>query len=153
MTAALVIVVKQAVAVLHMVGFMIAVLGGVYVPVEFLPGPLSFLGQLFPFAWSLELMREALLDGTTNPPKFGALLLSAILLIPVAIWVLNLALDRARRQGFSWPNTERRALPWDQRRAGDCCHSAVDMPAPLPEMRVGVLVEPRHGMPERAQGS
>lgn len=99
MTAALVIVVKQAVAVLHMVGFVIAVLGGVYVPVEFLPGPLSILGQLFPFAWSLELLRGALLDGSADPIKFGALLLSAILLIPVAVWVLNWALDRARSQG------------------------------------------------------
>jgi ABC-2 type transport system permease protein len=99
MTAAAVIVAKQAAALLYMLSFVIAVMGGVYVPVEFLPGPLSLLGQLFPFAWSLELLREALLHGSTDPLKFAALLVVAVLLVPIAVWVLNRALDRARSQG------------------------------------------------------
>jgi AraC family transcriptional activator of pobA len=38
-----------------------ALLGGVYFPIELLPGPIQAVAELLPFTWGLEVMRGALL--------------------------------------------------------------------------------------------
>ena len=77
-------------------------LGGMMYPVSVLPAPLQMLARLIPVTYSLEGMRGALLAGAGWRelfPSIGALLLFAVILIPLSFAVFAWALRRTKITG------------------------------------------------------
>jgi len=77
-------------------------LGGMMYPVSVLPAPLQLLARLIPVTYSLEGMRAALLAGAgwrELLPSIGALLLFAVILIPLSFLVFAWALRRTKITG------------------------------------------------------
>jgi ABC-2 type transport system permease protein len=78
------------------------VLGGVYYPVDVLPGWLRMLGQLLPLTHALELLRRSLLLGEGFAQLWGELLILAgltIALLPLGVLACHLAIRVARTDG------------------------------------------------------
>lgn len=76
--------------------------GGMMYPVSVLPAPLRMLARLIPVTYSLEGMRAALLAGAKWRelfPSIGALLLFAVILIPLSFLVFAWALRRTKITG------------------------------------------------------
>jgi ABC-2 type transport system permease protein len=76
--------------------------GGMMYPVSVLPAPLQILARLIPVTYSLEGMRAALLTGAGWRelfPSIGALLLFAVILIPLSFLVFAWALRRTKITG------------------------------------------------------
>jgi ABC-2 type transport system permease protein len=97
--AAFTVVIKQTASLLGMVVGVLAVLGGVYFPIEVLPGPIEQVAVALPFTWGLDVLRASLLGGTVDPAQLGGLLASAALLLPVALLGFAMAVRRSRRTG------------------------------------------------------
>ncbi|MGH9503136.1 MAG: ABC transporter permease [Terriglobales bacterium] len=79
-----------------------SLLGGMMYPVSVLPVPLQWLARLLPVTYSLEGMRQALLGGASLAqlwPAVGALLLFAVILLPLSGMVFAWALRRTRITG------------------------------------------------------
>jgi ABC-2 type transport system permease protein len=77
-------------------------LGGVYYPLEVLPGWLQFLARLLPITYSLEAMRMALLNGASFAqilPHLSILTLFGIVLLPISLLAFRFAVRRARQDG------------------------------------------------------
>lgn len=76
--------------------------GSVFFPVEQLPDWLQPVSRLVPMAWSLEVVRGALLRGRTlaelRVPLF-VLLGLAVVLLPLALWASRIAIRAAKREG------------------------------------------------------
>jgi ABC-2 type transport system permease protein len=71
-------------------------------PVSVLPVPLQWMARLLPVTYSLEGMRQALLAGAGFAqlwPAVRALLLFAVVLLPLASLVFSWALRRTRITG------------------------------------------------------
>ncbi|HZS14534.1 MAG TPA: ABC transporter permease [Candidatus Dormibacteraeota bacterium] len=76
---------------------------GVYYPVSVLPQPLHALGLASPLTYVLDGIRDALLRGRSVGdmlPMLGMLVLSGLVLIPVALWLFSRAEQRAKRLGL-----------------------------------------------------
>jgi ABC-2 type transport system permease protein len=76
--------------------------GGMMYPVSVLPAPLQILARLIPVTYSLEGMRAALLAGAGWKellPSIGALLIFAVILIPLSFVVFAWALRRTKITG------------------------------------------------------
>jgi ABC-2 type transport system permease protein len=97
--AAFTVVIKRATALLAMMVSGLALLGGVYFPIDVLPAPLEQLAKLLPFTWALDVVRAALLGGDVDPAQLAGLFGSVAVLLPVALWGFTLAVRRARRTG------------------------------------------------------
>lgn len=96
------LLVKRPGVVTTLTGFAFAFLGGVYFPVEVLPGPLAGLAELVPLTLGLRGFRAALLDDAgirALAPTLAGLGLQAAAGLAVALPVLRWALGRARRRG------------------------------------------------------
>jgi ABC-2 type transport system permease protein len=77
-------------------------LGGMMYPVTILPKPLQMLARLMPITYSLEGMRAALLDGAAWRelwPSFAALLVFAVILLPISLAVFGWSLRRTKITG------------------------------------------------------
>ena len=97
--AALTLVFKRTSALVGLATSGLAVLGGVYFPLSVLPDPIRLIAELLPFAWALDVLRSALLQGDIDWERVVLLGLSTLLLVPFALWALQRALDYARRTG------------------------------------------------------
>jgi ABC-2 type transport system permease protein len=97
--AAFTVVFKQTTAVLALATSGIALIGGVYFPIEILPGALRSLAELLPFTWGLEVLRAALLAGHFELGRLGLLIAFDVVALPCSLVVFNVALRRARRTG------------------------------------------------------
>jgi ABC-2 type transport system permease protein len=97
--AAATLIIKQVSAIVEIVNFGIAILGGVYVPISLLPGPLPFVADLFPFAWAVTLARHSLLEAKVDSTGLLSLGVVTVLSLVVSLWVLDQALGKARRDG------------------------------------------------------
>ena len=99
--AASVILFKQAPGVAAVLA-LLTLSSGVYFPIDLLPGWLSWIADVQPFTPAVELLRH-LLIGSSGEMAPGAALLKLIafvlLLIPVATFVLRLAVERSRKRG------------------------------------------------------
>jgi ABC-2 type transport system permease protein len=76
--------------------------GGMMYPVSILPRPLQALARMIPITYSLEGMRAALLQGAGWSelwPPIGALLIFAVVLIPISFGVFAWALRRTKMNG------------------------------------------------------
>jgi ABC-2 type transport system permease protein len=79
-----------------------SLVGGVYFPVDLLPGPLVWISRLLPITYSLEAMRLALLQGTPTAellPEIAALLIFSLLLLPLSLFSFRYAVRKAKRDG------------------------------------------------------
>jgi ABC-2 type transport system permease protein len=97
--AAFAVAFKHVTALLSMVVTGLALLGGVYFPIDLLPDPLQTLGDILPFTWGLDVIRSALLSGDVDGTRLAGLLGSAVVTLPLALAVFKVALRRARREG------------------------------------------------------
>lgn len=97
--AAFTVVYKQSSAALQIASTGIGVLSGVYFPLETFPDGVQQVADLIPLTWAIDVTRSALLDGTIESDRLLLLLGSALLLLPLALIVVERAVDRARRQG------------------------------------------------------
>lgn len=97
--AACAVVFKQVTALLGMVNAVLALLAGVYFPVELLPGPLMVLANLLPFTWGIDVLRAGLLHGEVAAGRLGLLVGFAVVALPLALWLFGRAVDFARRRG------------------------------------------------------
>jgi ABC-2 type transport system permease protein len=93
------VVFKRATAFLAMMVTGLALLGGVYFPIEVLPSPIEELARILPFTWALDVVRAALLGGDVDPAQLGGLFASAAVLLPLALVGFNMAVNHARRTG------------------------------------------------------
>lgn len=97
--AAFTLVFKRANALNGIIVQSLALLSGVFFPIDLLPRPLQWLAAVVPFAWALDTLRKTLLAGDIPLVRIGLLLIAGLLALPVALWLFHLAYDVARRQG------------------------------------------------------
>ena len=97
--AAFTVVFKQTLALIGLFVTGLALLGGVYFPLEVLPGPLETVGELLPFTWGLDVLRSALLTNEIDAGRLLLLMAGAAATLPCAFAIFRLALTTARRQG------------------------------------------------------
>jgi ABC-2 type transport system permease protein len=93
------VVFKQAPALLTMVVYGLALLGGVYFPTSVLPPAIQTLANALPFTWGLDVLRAALLGGHVNFVQLAGVFASAAVLLPLALVIFGAALRQARRTG------------------------------------------------------
>lgn len=101
LSAAFVVLVKQADAVIAAYGAMAAILGGMLFPVEALPNWLRPLSALVPLSHALSGLRLALQGEPPSAiaPQALALLFLAAALLPISIATFNWAINRAKKEG------------------------------------------------------
>jgi ABC-2 type transport system permease protein len=97
--AAFTVVFKQFTALLNLVVGGLTVLGGVYFPVEVMPPALRTLASVLPFTWALDVLRAALLRADIQTGRLAILAASAMVALPISLFLFRLALRRARRDG------------------------------------------------------
>jgi ABC-2 type transport system permease protein len=97
--AALTVVFKRTSVLLGMVITILALLGGVYFPIEVFPEPLERLARLLPFTWGLDVLRASLLGGDVDPAQLAGLFGVSAFLLPLALLGFTAAVRRARRTG------------------------------------------------------
>jgi len=97
--AALTVVFKRTTGLLGMVFAGIALLGGVYFPIEVLPAPIERVASALPFTWGLDVLRASLLGGNVDAAQLAGLFVSAVLLLPLAMLGFTAAVRRARQTG------------------------------------------------------
>lgn len=97
--AAVAVVFKQVNALLALVTTGLALLAGVYFPIEVLPGPLRALADALPFTWGVDVLRAALLRGELAAGRLGLLVGFAVVALPPALWLFRASVDHARRGG------------------------------------------------------
>ncbi|HEX3630679.1 MAG TPA: ABC transporter permease [Candidatus Dormibacteraeota bacterium] len=78
-------------------------ISGVYYPITVLPLPLQLFGILSPLTYTLDGVRQALLDGLSLGQAVGdvgILLLMGVILVPASVWCFGRAERRAKRLGL-----------------------------------------------------
>lgn len=86
----------------HIVIAILLLVSGVYYPIEVLPRALQAVGVVSPATYVLEGVRLTLLEGTSTSqlwPQIWPVLLMGAVLIPLGLWVFNLAERYAKRAG------------------------------------------------------
>jgi len=97
--AAFGIVFKQAGGLIGMITAGLALLGGVYFPTEVFPTWLAWIADALPFTWGVDVLRTALITGELDTTRLLALAASALVTLPLSLWLFKLAVDKARRDG------------------------------------------------------
>ena len=100
--ASFIMVLKRGDPVTWIVSSISSLLGGVYYPVNVLPGALQWLAKLIPITYTLDAVRLALLQGYSIPMLLSqiiALSIFCVLLIPISILAFRYGLQRAKIEG------------------------------------------------------
>lgn len=97
--AAVTIVFKRAGGVIGLATTALALLAGVYYPLEVLPRPLEVLGRALPFTWSVDLVRDSLLDRQVPVGRLAVLAVVAVISTALAVKLFSGAVTTARRAG------------------------------------------------------
>jgi len=100
--ASFIMVLKRGDPVTWIVSSISSLLGGVYYPVNVLPGIMQWLANLIPITYTLDAVRLALLQGySINEllPQIIALSIFCILLVPISIFAFHYGLKRAKIDG------------------------------------------------------
>ena len=97
--AALTVIFKRTTVLLGLVLTALALLGGVYFPIEVMPEPLEAIAKAVPFTWGLDVVRAALLGGDVDPAQLAGLFGSVAILLPLALLAFRGSIWRARRTG------------------------------------------------------
>jgi ABC-2 type transport system permease protein len=93
---------QKGAALLWLLGSGLWLLSGATFPLHSLPQPLGILARAIPFAYAIEGMRGALLDGKSMGamgPTVLPLAMFGLVLLPIALAGLSLSLRRARQSG------------------------------------------------------
>jgi len=102
LSAAFIIVMKKGDPVEWLVGALGSLLGGALFPVAVMPQWLQSISALLPTTYALEAMRLAMLKGHSLwmlRVDLAVLLATAIVLLPVSVWMFSKAVERGRRDG------------------------------------------------------
>jgi ABC-2 type transport system permease protein len=102
LSASFIMIFKRGSPINFLIGSLSSLLGGVYYPVEVLPGWLQILARLFPLTYSLEAMRRALLAGeglAQLGQDIAVLSAFAITLLPLSLIAFRQAVQQAKRDG------------------------------------------------------
>lgn len=86
----------------HIVIAVLLLVSGVYYPIEVLPKALQTFGVISPATYVLEGVRASLLEGAATAslwPDIWPVLIMGAVLIPLGLWVFNLAERYAKRTG------------------------------------------------------
>ena len=97
--AAFTVLFKRATALVGLMIAALALLGGVYFPVEVFPPVIEALANALPFTWGLDVLRSSLLGGDIEAWRIPALFGSAALLLPIALFAFVASVRRARSTG------------------------------------------------------
>lgn len=97
--AAVSIVYKQVAGVTGLVTSGLALLSGVYFPLDVLPHPLPAVADAIPFTWAVQLVRAAVLGDAIPLARLAELTAMASLLLPASLALFSFAIDRARSDG------------------------------------------------------
>src|SRR5947207_198639 len=97
--AAFTVVFKRSAGLLGLLVAALALLGGVYFPIEVLPAPIEAIGRALPFTWGLDTARAALLGGDVDGAKLAGLFGSVAVLLPLALLAFRVSVSWARRVG------------------------------------------------------
>ena len=101
-SAAFMMTVKRGDPVNFLINAAATLFGGVYFPIEVLPQSFQVISRLLPITYSLDAMRKALLLGSGVEgvaKELGALVIFAVVLLPVGLFTFRHALRQARREG------------------------------------------------------
>ncbi len=102
LSAAVVLLVKQATAGVALVLAAISLMSGLYFPVELLPGWIQWGADVQPFTPTVDLMRHFLVDAPLRDPvsvQLAKMVLFTIAMVPLSLWVLSRSTGFARRRG------------------------------------------------------
>jgi ABC-2 type transport system permease protein len=102
LTAAAVLVVKQALAGVSILITGMSIFAGVYFPVALLPDWIEWVSKVQPLTPAVDLLRHLISSApTTDPPLLDAakLVLWACVLLPASLWVLSIGIRYSRRRG------------------------------------------------------
>jgi ABC-2 type transport system permease protein len=102
LSACFVMVFKRGNPVDFLFGSLSALLGGVYYPVNVLPGWLQVPAHFFPLTYSLDAMRRALLTGESLADlwrEIAVLVAFSVLLLPLSLIAFRYAVRQAKRDG------------------------------------------------------
>lgn len=94
---------EKGVQATHILEGLLLLVSGIYYPVSALPHWLQGFSELSPATFALIGVRQALLEGASVAellPLLGRLLLMAAVLIPLGLWVFQLAENHAKRAGL-----------------------------------------------------
>lgn len=97
--AAATVLFKQTAVLVGFVTTALALLGGVYFPVDVMPRGLRLLAEISPVTWALDASRAALLGGRTPIGQLIMLVLVAVVALPISMLVFAWCLRRAKRAG------------------------------------------------------
>jgi len=96
---AIVLVFKQGEALAAVVTFGFTMLGGALFPRDLLPDWLQYLGDLLPTRFALDGLRSALFEGGGWHGDLVALIVTSVILIPLALWFFSALLAVVKRRG------------------------------------------------------
>jgi len=102
MSAGFILIFKRSEPVGGFISAIAGLFGGVYFPIEALPLKLQFISYILPVTYSLRGLRHALLNGYSFKmliPDILALVIFAIILLPLSIAVFKYTLSRVKIDG------------------------------------------------------
>jgi len=97
--AAFTVVFKQTTSLISLISSGLGLLAGIYFPIKVFPPALRAIANANPFTWAVEVVRDALLGNHIPAGELVGLLITALLLLPLALLLFAVALARARREG------------------------------------------------------
>jgi ABC-2 type transport system permease protein len=101
-TASVIMVIKRGDPITAVFGNLANIIGGVFYPVEILPGWLQIIANLLPITYALHAMRLSLLSEATWQelvPDLLALTIFSLILFPLSLVIFRAAVNRARLEG------------------------------------------------------
>jgi ABC-2 type transport system permease protein len=102
MAASIIMIIKRGDPITRLFSSVSFLLGGIYYPLEVLPGWLRPVANVLPITYSVRAMREALLNGagwSTLQGDVIVLALFCIVIFPLSLFGFRLAVERARADG------------------------------------------------------
>jgi ABC-2 type transport system permease protein len=97
--AAFIMIFKRGSNFLNMAGGGLALFSGVYFPTKLLPGPIRVAAQILPLTQGITVLRGILLSGQSPWGEIGILAATGAVLLPISLFLLDRAINRARRGG------------------------------------------------------
>jgi ABC-type polysaccharide/polyol phosphate export permease len=98
-TAAVLISFKHGVPLANVLALVLPILSGAYFATSALPQPVETLTQVVPLTLAIELVRTGVLHATFSWPKALLTLMATGVCVPMSMFVVELAVARARRLG------------------------------------------------------
>jgi ABC-2 type transport system permease protein len=98
-SGAAILVWKRGGILAAMAVFAMTILSGSFFPISVLPDGLESLGKILPLRFALDGIRASLFGSRDWSGDAIALVLFAVVGVPVAVWMFGAALQRARRAG------------------------------------------------------